>query len=354
MARDRAKINTGIWGDSDWKSLTMPQQWLYTTMLTRPELNHVGVGDWRPRRVSSLATGITVADVEDAATALQQQRFILIDEDTEEVLIRSFLKHDGVLDNPNLGASIKGAYDAIYSTMLQQVVVHELHKIIDRTPVSVMKSEKSRKHIEALLELPATPIDEHLNAVQNAVPKGDHRTPSTTPLGTSSPTAFQKGDPSTTTTATTTSLSNESEYMRDGIAQCDAEDYALIAPEDAGPSLADKFEQFYAAYPRKRDRAKAKEAFEKAVKQKKVDADRIITAAQSMADDPNLPEARLVPHAATWLNGERWNDPPYEPRTTGGPPQQFQSSSERRYAQGMSLVEDELREFYNQPQEIEQ
>lgn len=146
---------------------------------------------------------------------------------------------------------------------------------------------------------------------------------------------------------------NGTSNMRDEIAQCDAEDYALIAPEDAGPSLADKFEQFYAAYPRKRDRARSKEAFEKAVKQKKVDADRIIAAAQSMADDPNLPEARLVPHAATWLNGERWNDPPYEPRTTGGQPQQFQSAAERRYAQGMSLVEDELREFYNQPQEIE-
>lgn len=35
------------------------------------------------------------------------------------------------------------------------------------------------------------------------------------------------------------------------------------------------------------------------------------------------------------------------------PPRQFQSAAERRYAQGMSLVEDELREFYNQPQEIE-
>lgn len=36
------------------------------------------------------------------------------------------------------------------------------------------------------------------------------------------------------------------------------------------------------------------------------------------------------------------------------PPQQFQSASERRAIQGMNLVEDELREFYSQPQEIEQ
>ena len=36
------------------------------------------------------------------------------------------------------------------------------------------------------------------------------------------------------------------------------------------------------------------------------------------------------------------------------PPQQFQSAAERRAIQGMNLVQDELREFYQQHQEIEQ
>lgn len=206
MPRDRAKINTGIWGDSDWKRLPAPQQWLYFTLLTRPELNHVGVGDWRPRRIANLTTEMTAEAVERAAAGLQSEHFILIDPDTEEVLVRSFLKHDGVLQNPNLGALIKGAYDSVYSAVLQSVVIYELRKLARRDPnLPVLTSAKSKRYVAPLLELEATPISDHLNGVPNGVgngvPKG---------RGTASRTAFQKGDPSTTAT-TTPSLSSESE-----------------------------------------------------------------------------------------------------------------------------------------------
>lgn len=100
-------------------------------------------------------------------------------------------------------------------------------------------------------------------------------------------------------------------------ADVDASDdaFELIPAAHAGPSVRDLFAQFYDAYPRKRDKARAETAFTKAVQQKRIDPQRIIDAARRMAADPNLPEASLVPHAATWLNAERWDDPPYEPRT---------------------------------------
>lgn len=297
MARDRAKINTGIWGSGDWKSLTRDQQWLYTTLLTRPELNHVGVGDWRVRRLSNLVTETTTQDVEDAALVLQQRRFILVDEESEEVLIRSFLKHDGVLDNPNLGASIKGAYDSVTSTMLQQVVIYELRKLTDGNPdIPVLKSAKSRKHIEALLQLPGTPIDDYLHVVPNAVPEGHPSTPSTTALGTTCTTAFKKGGPSTT--ATTTSLSKERESEREEPA--------------ADAAIGESFESWWKLYPRKIGKGQARKAFKAALK--KTDLDTLTTGVETYSASVDDTEQQFIAHPATWLNGERWDD------DTGPPP----------------------------------
>jgi hypothetical protein len=72
------------------------------------------------------------------------------------------------------------------------------------------------------------------------------------------------------------------------------------------------FEIFWDNFPRHTDKGGARKAWAKAVK--KVDADTIITAAHAFARDPNLPEPQFVPHASTWLNGERWNDGPLPPR----------------------------------------
>lgn len=131
----------------------------------------------------------------------------------------------------------------------------------------------------------------------------------------------------------------EQGYMRDDVASDDAarthdtEEFALIEPEAAGPSLSDKFEQFYAAYPRKRDRAKAEEAFTKAVKQKCIHPDRIIHAAQQLAADPNLPEPTVIPYPSTWLNAERWDDPPYEPQRP-----RHQSAADQRLQKGLDMI----------------
>ncbi|MGJ9405278.1 hypothetical protein ACHABQ_03000 [Nesterenkonia aurantiaca] len=308
MARDRAKINTGIWGDKDWKSLTMAEQWLYTTILTRPDLNHVGVGDWRPRRLSKLAVGISAEQVEEAAEGLQAKLFILVDDESEEVLIRSFLKHDGVLQNPNLGASIKSAYDSVVSSMLQEVVVHELHKLSERDPdLPAFTSVKSKAHLAALMRMPAAPITDHVNAVphsKNAVPEVPQRRsePETTPFGS--------GDPSSTTTTTTATTTSSYE---------DPEEYPealeLIIEEPQGPTEDDLFKAFWAEYPSKAGRKPAREKFTVALR--RASAQEIISGAHRYNVDPNREQA-YTKHAATWLHNDGWEDPPLPPRQPAG------------------------------------
>lgn len=68
------------------------------------------------------------------------------------------------------------------------------------------------------------------------------------------------------------------------------------------------FDEFWRVYPRKHNKVTAKKAWDKAIKKEKPEV--IYDKARDFADDPNLPEPRYVCLAATWLNQERWNNPP--------------------------------------------
>lgn len=67
------------------------------------------------------------------------------------------------------------------------------------------------------------------------------------------------------------------------------------------------FDIFWTIWPRKDAKKAAQAAWSRAVKRHP--AEQIIFAAAAYAQSPNRPEKQYVPHAATWLNGDRWNDP---------------------------------------------
>jgi len=74
----------------------------------------------------------------------------------------------------------------------------------------------------------------------------------------------------------------------------------------------DRFDEFWAVYPRKAAKAKARTKFATAVK--KVGAQTVIDGATRYAADPNLPEQQYIPHPTTWLEQGRWDDPPLPAR----------------------------------------
>lgn len=91
------------------------------------------------------------------------------------------------------------------------------------------------------------------------------------------------------------------------------EDSAITTPTALAMDTADPFDDFWAAYPHHgRGKAEARKAWARAIR--RAPAETIIAAAARLAADPNLPEARFVPHAATWLNNDRWEDGPLPAR----------------------------------------
>ncbi|NKW33718.1 hypothetical protein GS942_16790 [Rhodococcus hoagii] len=129
MAREFARIWIGIADDEDLEDLSMAAQWLYFRVLVPdPTLNHCGVADWRPARLISKARDLTVEQILSAAGELERKRYALFDLDTEEVLVRSYIRGEKLLRNPKMAAAVVKSYRAVASKTLRAGVVSELQR----------------------------------------------------------------------------------------------------------------------------------------------------------------------------------------------------------------------------------
>lgn len=96
MPRSYAQIFCAIWDeDSDFRALDARAQRTFFLLLTQSEITACGVLPLRAVRWARMAADTTVADVRTDLAILHVARYIVVDEDTEEVLVRSFVRHDG-------------------------------------------------------------------------------------------------------------------------------------------------------------------------------------------------------------------------------------------------------------------
>ncbi|MGV8973162.1 MAG: hypothetical protein ACOH10_12645, partial [Rhodoglobus sp.] len=134
MAREFARINIAIWQDDDWRALPPEAQHLYLTLWIHPKLSYAGVVDWRPGRIAAMAGGWTKDDVTRAADCLEHRLFIVRDDETEECLIRSFVRFDGLLKQPRMAVSFASAYAEVTSSVIRGVIIHEAVKLHEKDP----------------------------------------------------------------------------------------------------------------------------------------------------------------------------------------------------------------------------
>ncbi|WNN95992.1 helix-turn-helix DNA binding domain protein [Arthrobacter phage Hirko] len=113
--------------DPDYRALTPLAQWLYKELLI--DVDFIGVADYAPRKLAKIATGLTVLEVETAAAELRAALFIVIDDETGELLVRTFVKHDGLYKQPNMCVAMVKAFRKVGSPTLQGVISHELNRI---------------------------------------------------------------------------------------------------------------------------------------------------------------------------------------------------------------------------------
>lgn len=134
MAREKATVNVDIWSDDDFRDLTESAQGLYFKLTSHPKLDYCGVTDFHPGRLAAMSREMTADDVMVAAQELSDRFFIVVDQSTDEVLVRSFIRWDGLLKQPRLAVSAAKAYGAIASNKIRAVVVNELARYKRENP----------------------------------------------------------------------------------------------------------------------------------------------------------------------------------------------------------------------------
>lgn len=185
MARDHARINLAIWNDDDFLDLPPLAQHLYFVLWTHPELSYAGVVDWHPARLAARSAGWTAEDVILAGKCLEARLFVVIDEVTEECLIRSWARWDGLMKQPIVAVSFAKARAAVASRDIRAVIVHEALKHQKREPN--LPGWAKPQVQELLSNRSLDPRDRHLPT--------DPLTPAATPGVTPGPTPAVRVNP---------------------------------------------------------------------------------------------------------------------------------------------------------------
>jgi hypothetical protein len=129
MARNFANIVTAIWRDEAFIALRAGAQRMYLLLCTQPDISACGLLHLRTRRWSRLAADTSQHDVEVALKELEVARLVVVDDDTEEVLVRSFTRYDNGYANPRRQPSIRDAADAVESPAIMAVLAAEFDRL---------------------------------------------------------------------------------------------------------------------------------------------------------------------------------------------------------------------------------
>lgn len=129
MARDHARISLSIWDDPAWKSLTGVQQLVYIALVSSADLSYCGVAPLVPARYQGISSDMTARRFLSAVEGLEAANFVVTDRDTLEVLVRSYVRHDGILKMPNVTKAMVRALHKVHSPRLRDAITDELTRL---------------------------------------------------------------------------------------------------------------------------------------------------------------------------------------------------------------------------------
>ena len=156
MARKEARISTKVWR-SDFTDLPLACQGLYWMLLSQPDVSMCGVLPYLPGRWASMCGS---ADIDRALELLEQSGRIVVDTATSEVLIRTFVKWDGVLRSPKTRNGMWSAWHSILSDNLRIIVADQASEWVD---------EASSEGWLDLSDIPSRPLDSTQNTLPDRV-----------------------------------------------------------------------------------------------------------------------------------------------------------------------------------------
>lgn len=103
MPRSHGVIKVEVWEvGSEFRRLDLEPQWAYEMLISQPQINNLGLLPYVPEKWSRLAADLDRARLDQALTVLETLRYTITDVETGELLVRTFIRHDGVWKHSKL------------------------------------------------------------------------------------------------------------------------------------------------------------------------------------------------------------------------------------------------------------
>lgn len=312
MPRSEGRILTSIWSDDEFRKLSISGQRMYLFLISQPDLAYDGVIGLRERRWARSADGMTPQDVWNALKELSSEGFVVLDEETEECFVRSYMRRDKVYLEPHLVKAAIGHVASVQSLLIMNAIFTETTRIIrentdearslaNLSPLTPNQKANIRSLSVTLgLALSLDPGVTWENVeTKKTSSKADQKTSAKRPRGKGKGEGLKLGSSKTLVTvpqknAAEAALASE-QLTLPGVGQ-----------GRAGAGDAD-FQRFYEAYPKKRDRDTARRAFDKRVRKEKVPVEQIIIAAVHYARS-SKGRGNYAKYPATFLNSGSFLD----------------------------------------------
>lgn len=200
MARSEARVYNDIWDDDDFVSLPPLPQRDFMFLISQDDLAHTGVIPLRERRWARKSAGTTAADWASGLEVLEAARFIVVDRDTEEVLVRSLMRRDKIFKQPNVMRAAVAHARTIESGRILREIASEVARIRRENPDLTKDQDAALSEMEEVLAERVRPE----SAASSERPPGN---PSANPSGNPSPmsTAKESGGKGSVTRVSTDS-----------------------------------------------------------------------------------------------------------------------------------------------------
>jgi hypothetical protein len=126
-----ARTSTDMPDEPSIKALDVEAQWLYDRLRFRPELTRCGVVSYRPAMWAELGANATERKVRTWTKQLIASNHIVVDEPRAECLVRTYVRHDGLLAQPNVVANMVNDFHLITSEKIRLAFLIEFRRLWD-------------------------------------------------------------------------------------------------------------------------------------------------------------------------------------------------------------------------------
>lgn len=158
MAQKFAQIHLRIWVDEEWLALSVEAQHLYMLLLSQEDRGPSGLIPLRARRWARLSGNNSVDSIMKALVELDNASFLVVDIETAEVLVRTFVRNHDINKHVRLLRTALDQAERVESERIRSAMGQELAKL-PKVAVPELKANNSQAVEEAQHE------QRHLDAV---------------------------------------------------------------------------------------------------------------------------------------------------------------------------------------------